>query len=345
MPPSHPSDDDRVTEEAADWCLRLQAEEVSDADRAAFERWCREDPRHLEEFDAMRELWGLSAGLRPRVTAPPAAMPPPAAVVAAARPAPVRGRAANTGAVRTPRRQRRWALAACVAAVLAVGWPVGWSFGVLPGTVDVFLGGDRHRVVGLPDGSTVDLNVRTTLFYAQFRDRRSVLMDHGEAYLAVASDVARPFTVFTAAHQVRVTGTKFNVWANDGELVVTLAEGAVTVSAAAAAGEEPLRLTPGQQGRFARDSRFGSVARVDPTRVLSWRDGKLVFDDITLADAVPLLNPYLSQPLRLADRRVGAMRIGGVYDVADLDRVVASLPRVLPVTLVAKDGVLLLSAR
>ncbi|TWA83011.1 FecR family protein [Azospirillum brasilense] len=331
MPPSHPSDDDRVTEEAADWCLRLQAEQVSDADRAAFERWCRDDPRHLAEFDAMRELWGLSAGLRPRVTATPA----PARPVAAAR----------SPSVRAPK-QRRWALAACVAAALAVGWPVGWSFGVLPGTVDVFLGGDRHRVVGLPDGSTVDLNVRTTLFYAQFRDRRSVLMDHGEAYFAVAGDAARPFTVFTAAHRVRVTGTRFNVWANDGELAVTLAEGAVTVSAAAAAaGEEPLRLTPGQQGRFARDSRFGSVARVDPARVLSWREGKLVFDDITLAEAVPLLNPYLSQPLRLADRRVGAMRIGGVYDVADLDRVVASLPRVLPVTIAAKDGVLLLSAR
>ncbi|QCO19765.1 DUF4880 domain-containing protein (plasmid) [Azospirillum brasilense] len=341
MPPSHPSDDDRVTEEAADWCLRLQAEEASDADRAAFERWCREDPRHVAEFDAMRELWGLSAGLRPRVTASLAVVPTPEA----ARPAPVRGRGSDAVAVRTPGRRRRWALAAGIAAVLAVGWPVGWSFGLLPGTVDVFLGGDRHRVVDLPDGSTVDLNVRTTLFYAQFRDRRSVLMDRGEAYFAVAGDAARPFTVFTAAHRVRVTGTKFNVWANDGELAVTLAEGAVTVSAAAAAGEEPLRLTPGQQGRFARDSRFGSVARVDPARVLSWREGKLVFDDITLAEAVPLLNPYLSQPLRLADRRVGAMRIGGVYDIADLDRVVASLPRVLPVTIAAKDGALLLSAR
>lgn len=322
MPPSH-SSDDRVTEEAADWCLRLQSPDLSDADHAAFERWCRADPRHQAEFDAMREIWGLSAGLRPRVTAVPAA--------------------AGT-AVRSPSRRRRWAMAACVAAVLAAGWPVGWSFGVLPGRIDVFLGGDRHRTVELSDGSTVDLNVRTTLFYARFRDRRSVLMDHGEAFFAVAHDPGQPFTVYTAGHQVRVTGTKFNVWANDGELAVTLAEGAVTVAVTGAEGQ-PLRLTPGTQGRFGRDSRFGSVTRVDPQQVLSWRDGKLVFDNITLAEAVALLNPYLSQPLRLADRTVGAMRIGGVYDVADLDRVVASLPRVLPVTLVPKGGERLLIAR
>ncbi|CAO3408746.1 hypothetical protein [Azospirillum largimobile] len=340
MPPSNPSDDDRVTEEAADWCLRLQSSDVSDADRAAFERWCLADPRHLAEFDAMREIWGLSAGLRPRVTMAP--------VQPAAQPASGVGQAEPVAIVR-PASRRRWAMAACVAAALAACWPVGWSFGVLPGRVDFFVGGGRHRVVELPDGSTVDLNVRTTLFYAQFRDRRSVLMDHGEAYFAVAHDAGLPFTVFTAGHQVRVTGTKFNVWANDGELAVTLTEGSVTVApsgaSSVAAGGEPLRLTPGMQGRFGRDSRFGSVARVDPQRILSWREGKLVFDNITLAEAVPLLNPYLSQPLRLADRRVGAMRIGGVYDVANLDRVAASLPRVLPVTLASKDGELLVSAR
>ncbi|AWB06562.1 fecR protein (plasmid) [Azospirillum humicireducens] len=337
MPPSHPSDDDRVTEEAADWCLRLQSSDVSDADRAAFERWCLADPRHLAEFDAMREIWGLSAGLRPRVTAVPATAPIEIPVAAAAAVAP-------SAAVRGPAR-RRWAMAACVAAALAVCWTVGWSFGVLPGRVDAFLGGGRHRVVQLPDGSTVELNLHTNLFYAQFRDRRSVLMDHGEAYFAVTPDAGRPFTVFTAGHQVRVTGTKFNVWANDGDLAVTLTEGSVTVASSAAGGGEPLRLTPGMQGRFARDSRFGSAARVDPQRVLSWREGKLMFDDITLAEAIPLLNPYLSQPLRLADRKVSAMRIGGVYDIADLDRVAASLPRVLPVTLVPKDGELLISAR
>ncbi|MBK1838039.1 FecR domain-containing protein [Azospirillum sp. YIM B02556] len=335
MPPSHPSDDDRVTEEAADWCLRLQSSDVGDADRAAFERWCLADPRHLAEFDAMREIWGLSAGLRPRVTvAPERAAPPPAA-----------GGPASVAVVRNSSRRRRFAMAACAAAVLTACWPVGWSFGLLPARVDVFLDGARHRTVELPDGSTVDLNVHTTLFYAQFRDRRTVLMDHGEAYFAVAHDAGLPFTVHTAGRQVRVTGTKFNVWANDGDLSVTLTEGSVTVASSTAAAGEPLRLTPGMQGRFARDALFGSVARVDTQRVLSWREGRLVFDNITLAEAVPLLNPYLSRPLRLADRKVGAMRIGGVYDVADLDRVAASLPRVLPVTLSPGDGELLVSAR
>lgn len=236
-------------------------------------------------------------------------------------------------------------MAAGLAVVMVGGWVAGWSFGALPGRVEVFLSGSERRSVVLPDGSSIELNVNTPLVYAQFRDRRSVLMDHGEAFFAVAHDADHPFTVHVDGRRVRVTGTRFDVWANDGTLAVTLTKGAVVMLPRDGVEAEPLRLVPGTQGRFSPDDQFGRVLHVDTERVLSWRQGKLIFDDITLDDAVPLLNPYLSRPLRLADRRVGAMRIGGIYDIADIDRVVASLPRILPVTLTPNDGALLLSAR
>lgn len=69
--PMPPSADERLSDEAAEWCMRLQDPDCSEEDRAAFERWYDADPRHREEFEAMREIWQASAGLPARVAPPP----------------------------------------------------------------------------------------------------------------------------------------------------------------------------------------------------------------------------------------------------------------------------------
>lgn len=86
--------------------MRLQAPDCSDADRAAFERWCRADPRHREEFEAMRKIWQVSAVLPARV-------------------APLPGESARL-------RRRRYAAAAilCLAVVVIIGWLVGLAGGI-----------------------------------------------------------------------------------------------------------------------------------------------------------------------------------------------------------------------
>ena len=64
---------------------------------------------------------------------------------------------------------------------------------------------------------------------------------------------------------------------------------------------------------------------------LAWRNGKLVLDDLSLTDALPLINRYLSTPLSLADNATGKLRIGGVFNTTEINKLVASLPKVLPV--------------
>ncbi|MNP52252.1 hypothetical protein D3C76_1466310 [compost metagenome] len=70
-----------------------------------------------------------------------------------------------------------------------------------------------------------------------------------------------------------------------------------------------------------------------------------MLDDVSLRDALPLINRYLDQPLRLADREVGDLRIGGIYETAELGQMVGALPQILPVTLRQADGAPLLSRR
>ena len=78
---------------------------------------------------------------------------------------------------------------------------------------------------------------------------------------------------------------------------------------------------------------------------LAWRNGKLVLDNLTLADALPLINRYRSTPLVLADRATGALRVGGVFNTKEINSLVTSLPKVLPVYLtLSQDGKPVLNA-
>ncbi|MCF8479940.1 MAG: FecR domain-containing protein [Rhodospirillum sp.] len=303
------ADRKRVGEEAADWCLRIDDPDLSEADWAAFQAWVRADPIHEKEFQTMRRLWGAAEFLKPGIASP--------------RPA-------------THRRLvpfRRMAMAAMVG-VLTIG--LGWFLGVVPGRVGLYWAeGDAPRKVTLFDGSQVTLNLRTTVIYAVFRNKRWVIMPDGEAFFDIAHDASRPFTVHAGGRAVTALGTRFNVWSDDDGFMVTLEEGSVLVDIG---DDDPTILSSGNRFRSMAGGRSSVVEPVDPEMVTAWRGGKLVLDDVPLAIALPLISRYLDDPIKVGDDRVAAMRIGGIYDTNQMDRVATALPKALPVRAVEVGG-------
>ena len=64
-----------------------------------------------------------------------------------------------------------------------------------------------------------------------------------------------------------------------------------------------------------------------------------MLDNLTLTDALPLINRYLKKPVMLADASTGAIRVGGIYNINEVNNLVPSLPKVLPVYLTQnQDG-------
>ncbi|MFS2128106.1 FecR family protein, partial [Pseudomonas sp. Pseusp97] len=234
-----------------------------------------------------------------------------------------------------PRSGKR--IAAVAAGVLvAIGaiWSAGWSAGLLPSRVGYYAAQPGAREVELADGSKVELNSNSQLIFADFRDRRSTwLKSGGEAYFRVAHDTLQPFSVHTDNGSVRVTGTRFNVWTDSQQMLVTLLEGSVVVSPPDNVDGNSAQLTPGMQARYLKGSQRIELAQVAPAGAIAWTEGKLVIDDLTLQAALPLINRYLRQPVFLDDATAAAMRIGGIYRTDDLQALVDSLPRVLPVEL------------
>ena len=121
---------------------------------------------------------------------------------------------------------------------------------------------------------------------------------------------------------------------------VNLIEGSVLVSSNDDLSEDGMRLGPAMQARYRQGDSTPQISQTDANdNSLAWRSGKLVLDNLELNDALPLINRYLSKPVMVADHNTGSIRLGGIYNVKELNTLVASLPKVLPVYLTRnKEG-------
>lgn len=299
--------------------MRLHADDCTVDEREAFARWLAADPRHADEYQAMLDIW-QTADLLPRSATVIDFNPPARQVV-------------------KPRSWRPLASAAAIAllALPLAGW-VGWEQGWLPNHYQHFTATDQTQTVELSDGSTVELNLNTELTYLNYKDQRQVTLKRGEAFFKVQHDSLHPFIVRAGHGQTRVTGTQFNVWKYQDQVKVTLVEGSVLVSSDDRSGG--YRLGPGMQATYHTGDFEPQLAQSDDYgNSLAWRSGKLVLDNLSLDQALPVINRYLDAPLLLADASTGRIRISGIYNTREVGRLVDNLPKVLPVYLTrSKDG-------
>jgi transmembrane sensor len=319
---SSPSPSHSLKAAAIDWCVRLHDDDVSAAEREAFQRWHDADPTHAAEYAKACTIWQVSAALP-----------------------------ATRAVSRQPRRARRSAgrvLARAAVVALAIGgcWAAGWVGGYLPGSVRYYAAQQEARQLVLPDESQIDLNRRSTLWYVEYRNQRHVRLTDGEAFFSVFHDANRPFIIRADNTDIRVTGTQFNVWTAPLRTTVTVSQGTVLVSPLTneTADSQAAELTLGMQAVLTPGQML-QLNRVNPQQEAAWRTGKLVLDDIALRDALPLINRYLDVPLTLGDATAGELRIGGSYKTAELEELVRALPQILPVQLQRAANSRLLSSR
>ena len=306
---------DAITDAAAHWCMRLHASDCTAGERQAFVQWHDAHPLHAFEYAAMLEIWDVADHL-PRNESAPAVVP-----------------------FKPRSRLRTYAVAAAVCLVaLPLAALTGWEAGWLPSSYEHFEAADGLTKVTLGDGSQVEMNLGTELVYSQYKNQRRVTLKKGEAFFKVSHDRDHPFIVRAGEGHVRVTGTQFNVWEYEEQVRVMLLEGSVQISSDGVHASVPL--SPGMQASFRQGEATPHVAAIKPDdTALAWRQGKLVLDNLTLTDALPLINRYLKKPVMLADASTGAIRIGGIYNISEVNNLVPSLPKVLPVYLTQnQDG-------
>ncbi len=150
----------------------------------------------------------------------------------------------------------------------------------------------QRAMVKLHDGTTVWLNARSTLRYPNHfaREERKVELD-GEAFFDVEHNEHKPFVVSTEKLDIKVLGTKFNVFAYKGreEFNTALLEGSVKVYERMNE-EKALFMNPNECVEL-KDNKL--VKRpMGNTDFLLWKEGIYAFDDVPFEDIIKKFELY-----------------------------------------------------
>jgi transmembrane sensor len=307
--------DPAAEEQAALWAARLDGSNLSADDRAALDTWMAENPAHRTLLSAYCQF---SADLEQQLPLIAGIKDPSGeiqAVAKTARSLPWLRWPVWAGAVLT---------AAAAVAVFFVMHPRGLRSG------SVVTPAAQQQVVTLADGSVVELNARTSLQVDLGSDERHVRLADGEAFFTVSKDPSRPFIVETPAGSVRVTGTRFNVRAEESApLEVTVLDGSVQVRPGRSAGEAaPVSLHAGD--RLAAGAAVQKLSAEEMADALAWREGYIVFRGVPLHEALARFARYHGRGL-VAGPGAGDLRVSSRLRLADLDGFLSTLESFLPV--------------
>lgn len=312
------SDRDGQAAQASAWLVRLQADDVGEAEALAFDAWLDEAAGNREAYAAALGVWhefGIAApAVSEELARPPARRPAQSLT-------------------------RRW-----MAGVGGLAVAATVTLALLPAltttSATYATGKGQHQQVKLADGSRVDLNAETTLSVKLGLFKREVTLSDGEAIFDVAHDTRRPFTVAADGRIVRVVGTQFDVRSRSGDLTVTVARGKVEVRPSAAS-DQAFMLTRGQRLEMERTGR-AELKAVDPAETFSWRAGRLVYRNQPLSEVVADLNRQFVQQIEIGDPALAQTPITGVVVLDDPGSVVARLSLMLPIRSVPSEAGLLL---
>ncbi len=307
-------DKDIITNTAIDWCMRINETELSQQELLNFEQWLNEDIQHRNEYNKANKIWQLSSKLSPNFSSLP------------------KGNSSINLSKKS--NQASWiplAQAACIILmILPLFAYLGWLSNIIPNSYETYSTKQQKKAFTLPDGSDIELNLNTKISYANYRDRRQIKLAHGEVYFDVAHDKNKPFIVFASTGKITVTGTRFNVWEYQGNVKVTVTHGSVSV----ANDDSQISVTPGLQASFSQLAPVPSKKKIQVDKALSWREGLLILDDLSLGEALPLINRYLNDTqLVFESAKLAKLRIGGIYRTKNIENMVTTLPEILPVRL------------
>lgn len=186
----------------------------------------------------------------------------------------------------------------------------------------------EHQAIQLADGSRITLDAASRITVSWHLRSRRVELQAGQALFSVAPALYRPFLTSAGSTRIKVVGTRYNVSRHQDDVRVTVEEGKVDVRGTAA----DIRLTAGEQIQV-HNGRLGTSAQVDAAAFAAWQEGRLVFDRTPLGEVLAVIQRYQRPPIVMQDSSLAQLPVSGSFDSAHLDRMLALLPKVLPLDL------------
>ncbi|MDR2232695.1 MAG: FecR domain-containing protein [Tannerella sp.] len=140
----------------------------------------------------------------------------------------------------------------------------------------------------LEDGTGVWLNAQTKLTYPiEFKGNERHVEVEGEAYFEVTKDASRPFVVSSKDFNIKVLGTKFNIYSypEEKQSRVSLIEGSLNVC-----NQDVVTLKPKEEAIIEGDRM--TVAQIPNQHYFLWTEGIYSFENERFENIVKRLELY-----------------------------------------------------
>lgn len=314
---------DVVRDEAIDWFLQFCEDEVSPSDCVRFDAWLKHSPENVRAYLQISAFWeaagAMNATRRLQVEE---------LVLRAAAQDNVVPLEASAVPLRIPKRP--WislAMAASLLLMICVAGAGFWHY--VSSRPEYVTQVGEERTLTLPDQSIVHLNARSRIRLRFTESARALDLLEGQALFQVAKNPNRPFIVVSGSTSVRAVGTQFDVNRTAADTIVTVVEGHVAisrsgVSAGSTGTANPVVLAAGDQVTV-RPDQPAVPKRINPAVATAWTQGRLIFDDTSIADVVREFNRYNLRTLTIDDPTLLSLHVSGTFATADSGQIVRFL--------------------
>lgn len=318
-------DQGTMEEEAAHWIILLDRGEPSMTELEALRRWLDACPAHAPCLRRMAALWGRMDCLETLARVIPQEFRPSKGQGWRWLPAAVTALLLVAVLAVIPQTHRQDFLAAETD-----------SNGVEPDELIYRTEKGQQSRIELKDNSWLILNTDSEVRVRFSSSNREVHLVRGEAHFDVFRDSDRPFIVYAGTGWVRAVGTAFSIRVNDDEVEVLVSEGVVEVvpnhaaenaSAGRVGSAQKQTLQAGRSARFTNRviTESAQLPMADVERRLAWRQGKWMFEGETLAEVMTEVERYSSYKVVFKDPFLSNVRVGGYFDIGDVDHLMAAL--------------------
>lgn len=202
------------------------------------------------------------------------------------------------------------------------------------------LGESRQYI--LSDGSTMLLNTNSQAEVSFDSKQRIVKLLVGEAQFTVTKNSEAPFTVIAGEKSFTALGTVFTVTkSNNQDMELLVTEGQVLIASSdltlpqlshkMAIENEKFDSTDiindGEQALIENAQRIRTLrlSRKEIERELAWRQGMLMFNGETIAQALREVSRYTDLQFEIVDSEIADLQISGVYQANDVTGLLSAL--------------------
>lgn len=312
---------EKLTETAVKWFLRMRHAEPDHPERGRFEAWLMANTAHATEYHAVAEVWqdfDSKENLKSLANA-------------------VTQKQYYDQVRRTKRTQKVVSNILGIAMIaltslLGMAGYERWQATPTMQIAQVTKVGEQLSQT-LEDGSSLFINGNSDVSVTYYRNKRLVKLNRGEVIFEVTKDENRPFIVDSGHAKVTVLGTRFAVNRLEQLVRVSVHHGRVRVeSLPDPASHKSIVLRDGQVAEI-RMHHAPVITQRSAAEAFNFKVGALHFENAGLDEIAEVLSRYRKPAVQAKLMRTDNPHVTAVVKVKDIEKFIWSLPEITSVTL------------